>query len=198
MTLENDINSTATARGQKDFSSELKQMDPGIITAERQTSAQNDYSELVTAAKEQLHNAKAWNKSQLLKLARFFLGPFARVRGSDDTNVYVYLEKEGTQTRLGTGKAKEGKGAFLDAFMNTFIRPLEAKLKMEEESRRQAQFTREKAEVLVQEKRAEHEATLSSTDATDEAKNEARQALENLEENLKRISAGQLKLETEE
>jgi hypothetical protein len=140
-------------------------------------------SEALSEAVKTLGKGAKWNKSQVLRLARAYLGPFARVSGSDETEVVIFLEKAGRRVKLGIGKAKEGKGAFQDAFVKTFIKPLEAKLKAREYELEQAKKTKEKATQLVEETRLKHEATLASETATELEKEEARTALENLKKN---------------
>lgn len=147
------------------------------------------YEELVADAGRSLVGSRTWNRSQVDRWVKQVYGPLARSWGRDDTEVVIGLEVNGTRSRLGSGKARvqpDGppRGAYKEAFLNTFIRPLEAKVKMEEENKRQQTLIKAKAEAVVAAKVAEYTAVVKNPDATFEERFAADEALEQYNANL--------------
>lgn len=152
------------------------------------------YEELVADAGRSLVGSRTWNRSQVDRWVKQVYGPLARSWGRDDTEVVIGLEVNGVRSRLGSGKARvvmyrDGKpdgpprGAYKEAFLNTFIRPLEAKVKMEEENKRQVALIKAKAEALAEDVAFEHMQTLANPEATQEQRSVASEALETYSKN---------------
>lgn len=156
-----------------------------------------EYESLVLEAGRSLVGSRTWNRSQVDRWVKQVYGPLARSWGRDDTEVVIGLEVNGTRSRLGSGKARPPsdmsgilneapRGAYKEAFLNTLIRPLEAKVKMEEENKRQAALIKAKAAETVSAKVAEYKAVLANPASTSDQCFAAEKALNVYEDNTKK------------